>query len=35
MDRRVLDHYDGDVERVNIAPHRRERVLAEHGVSPR
>ncbi|MBN0971692.1 MULTISPECIES: alkane 1-monooxygenase [Gordonia] len=35
MDKRVLDHYDGDVERINIAPHRRERVLAEHGVSPR
>lgn len=33
MDKRVLDHYDGDIELVNVAPHRRERILAAHGVA--
>ncbi len=32
MDHRVLDHYDGDITRVNIQPARRERVLAKYGV---
>jgi alkane 1-monooxygenase len=32
MDHRVLDHYDGDITRVNIHPRVRDRVLARHGV---
>ncbi|WP_216893829.1 alkane 1-monooxygenase [Nocardia alni] len=32
MDHRVLDHYDGDITRVNIQPAVRERVLAKYGV---
>ncbi len=31
MDRRLLDHYGGDVTRANIAPRRRARVLARYG----
>ena len=31
MDRRVLDHYDGDISRVNIDPRRREKILARYG----
>ncbi|MQY19658.1 alkane 1-monooxygenase [Nocardia macrotermitis] len=31
MDRRVLEHYDGDITRVNIQPAQRERVLAKYG----
>ncbi len=31
MDKRVLAHYDGDITRANIAPHRRETVLARYG----
>ncbi|WP_067670440.1 alkane 1-monooxygenase [Nocardia miyunensis] len=31
MDHRVLDHYDGDITRVNIQPAQRERVLAKYG----
>jgi alkane 1-monooxygenase len=30
MDRRVLAHYDGDVRRANIAPRKRQRILAAH-----
>ncbi len=30
MDPRVLAHYDGDVGRANIAPRKRERILAAH-----
>ncbi|MCG5431616.1 alkane 1-monooxygenase [Mycobacterium sp. MYCO198283] len=30
MDRRVLEHYDGDITRVNIDPRRRERILARY-----
>jgi alkane 1-monooxygenase len=30
MDRRVLDHYDGDITRVNIHPRRRKRILARY-----
>jgi alkane 1-monooxygenase len=32
MDRRLLQHYGGDVTRANIAPRRRARVLARYGV---
>jgi alkane 1-monooxygenase len=32
MDRRLIDHYDGDVTRANIHPRRRERILARCGV---
>ncbi len=28
MDHRVLEHYDGDITRVNIDPRRREKILA-------
>ena len=31
MDPRVLDHYNGDVTRANIAPHRRAAILARYG----
>ncbi len=31
MDRRVLDHYDGDVGLANIHPPKREKVLARYG----
>ena len=31
MDHRVLDHYDGDITRVNIAPSKREKILAAYG----
>jgi alkane 1-monooxygenase len=30
MDPRVLAHYDGDLRRANLSPHRRDRLLAEH-----
>ncbi len=33
MDRRLLDHYDGDVTRANINPRRRTQILARYGVS--
>jgi alkane 1-monooxygenase len=33
MDRRLLEHYGGDVERANIAPRKRPRVLARYGAS--
>jgi alkane 1-monooxygenase len=31
MDRRVLTHYNGDLERVNIHPRARKRILARYG----
>jgi alkane 1-monooxygenase len=31
MDKRVLDHYDGDVTRANIYPRRRRKILAQYG----
>jgi alkane 1-monooxygenase len=31
MDPRLVDHYGGDVERANIQPRKRRRVLARHG----
>ncbi|EME14715.1 alkane 1-monooxygenase [Rhodococcus triatomae] len=33
MDNRVLDHYDGDITRVNVQPSKRDRILARHGVA--
>ncbi|WP_227981970.1 alkane 1-monooxygenase [Nocardia spumae] len=33
MDPRVRAHYDGDVTRANIAPHKRERILASYGLA--
>lgn len=35
MDHRVLEHYDGDITRANIAPRKRERILARYGVTAR
>jgi alkane 1-monooxygenase len=32
MDHRVLDHYDGDITRVNVHPRMRDKVLAKYGV---
>jgi alkane 1-monooxygenase len=34
MDRRLVEHYGGDVARANIAPRRRRRVLARYGATP-
>ncbi|WP_354697952.1 Alkane 1-monooxygenase [Paraconexibacter sp. AEG42_29] len=31
MDKRVLDHYDGDVTRANISPRRRAKVVRQYG----
>ncbi|MBY3985501.1 alkane 1-monooxygenase [Rhodococcus fascians] len=31
MDHRVLDHYDGDITKVNIEPSKREKILAAYG----
>jgi alkane 1-monooxygenase len=31
MDHRVLEHYDGDITRVNVHPRMRDRVLAKYG----
>jgi alkane 1-monooxygenase len=31
MDHRVLEHYDGDITRVNLDPRRREKILARYG----
>ncbi|MEC3957850.1 alkane 1-monooxygenase [Nocardia sp. CDC153] len=33
MDHRVLEHYSGDITRVNIQPGKRNRVLAKYGVA--
>ncbi|MEV6099009.1 alkane 1-monooxygenase [Nocardia sp. NPDC051981] len=33
MDHRVLEHYSGDITKVNIQPRRRARVLAKYGVA--
>jgi alkane 1-monooxygenase len=33
MDPRVLDHYDGDITRVNIQPSKREAILARYGAA--
>ena len=34
MDHRVLEHYDGDITRVNIHPRVRDKVLAKYGAAP-
>jgi alkane 1-monooxygenase len=31
MDPRLLEHYDGVVERANIQPRKRDKVLARYG----
>lgn len=31
MDKRVLDHYDGDITKVNLQPRKREKLLAAYG----
>ena len=33
MDHRVLDHFDGDITRVNIQPSKRNKILARYGAS--
>jgi len=33
MDHRVLEHYDGDITRVNIDPRRREKILARYAAA--
>lgn len=33
MDHRVLDHYDGDITRVNVQPSKREKILARYGAA--
>lgn len=33
MDHRVLDHYEGDIERANISPRARPKALARYGAS--
>ena len=33
MDHRVLDHYEGDITRVNIEPSKRGRILARYGAA--
>ncbi len=33
MDHRVLEHYDGDITKVNIDPRRRQRILARYGAA--
>jgi alkane 1-monooxygenase len=35
MDHRVLEHYDGDITRVNIHPRVRDKVLAKYGAPER
>ena len=32
MDHRVLEHYDGDITKVNLQPRLAEKLLARHGV---
>jgi alkane 1-monooxygenase len=33
MDQRVLDHYQGDITKVNIDPRRRQKILARYGAT--
>jgi alkane 1-monooxygenase len=33
MDHRVLEHYDGDITRVNVHPRVRDKVLARYGAA--
>jgi hypothetical protein len=34
MDRRVLEHYGGDITKANLHPAKREKLLARHGAVP-
>jgi alkane 1-monooxygenase len=31
MDRRLIDHFDGDVTQANINPRKREKILGRYG----
>jgi alkane 1-monooxygenase len=33
MDHRVLEHYDGDITKVNMQPRLREKLLARYGAA--
>ena len=33
MDHRVIEHYDGDIGRVNVQPRLRQKVLARYGAA--
>jgi alkane 1-monooxygenase len=33
MDHRVIEHYDGDISRVNVQPRLRKKVLARYGAA--
>ena len=33
MEHRVLEHYDGDITRVNLHPRRRAKIRARYGVA--
>jgi alkane 1-monooxygenase len=33
MDHRVLDHYDGDITRVNLQPRLRQKLLDRYGAA--
>lgn len=35
MDQRVLDHYNGDITKVNVQPSKRAKILAKYGVTER
>jgi alkane 1-monooxygenase len=35
MDHRVLEHYNGDITKVNIDPRRRAKILARYGADER
>ncbi|MFG2250148.1 alkane 1-monooxygenase [Spirillospora sp. NPDC048823] len=35
MDRRLLEHYDGDITRCNVHPAKRRKLLARHGAAAR
>ncbi|NKZ03726.1 alkane 1-monooxygenase [Actinomadura latina] len=35
MDKKLLEHYDGDINRCNIAPAKRAKLLARHGAAVR
>jgi alkane 1-monooxygenase len=31
MDPKLVEHYEGEIERANIQPRKRERILAKYG----
>jgi alkane 1-monooxygenase len=33
MDHRVIEHYDGDITKVNLHPRVRDKMFAKYGVS--